>query len=61
MQPRLQKKSVKAPARGPSERKPLRGSQKPATPSRDQVQQVAPQVRAPRQSLRPVERTSRKK
>ena len=60
MQPQRPKKSPKAPRKSTE----LRGSSKHAqqnnTPNREQVRETAPQVRAPRQTLRPVERKARK-
>jgi len=60
MRPKLVSRSRKAPARGkPSQ--DSRGAQTPTSPSRKDVRQEVHLVRAPRQTLRPVERTSRKK
>lgn len=59
MQPQRPKKSPKAPRKSTE----LRGSkraQQNTTPNREQVRETSPQVRAPRQTLRPVERTSKK-
>jgi len=64
MRPQRPKKSAKAPAqRGPAlerSRFPLR-AQTEATANRAKVRETVAQVRAPRQTLRPVERTSKKK
>jgi len=59
MQPQRPKKSSKAPRKST----PLRGSsraQLDATANREQVRETVAQVRAPRQTLRSPERTSKK-
>ena len=59
MQPQRPKRSAKAPRKSTE----LRGSQRAqqnATPNREQVREAVAPVRAARQTLRPVERTSKK-
>jgi hypothetical protein len=64
MQPQPPRKSAKAPAsrKPPLEKRrfPL-SSQTEGTTNREKVRETVAQVRAPRQTLRPVERTSKKK
>ena len=59
MQPQRPKRSAKAPRKSTE----LRGSaraQQEATTNREQVRETVAQVRAPRQTLRSPERTSKK-
>jgi hypothetical protein len=62
MQPQSPRKSAKAPAqRKPAPERSRLSAQTEATASREKVREAVAQVRAPRQTLRPVERTSKKK
>jgi len=61
MQPQRPKKSSKAPRKSTELRGSSRRAQQDATANREQVRETVAPVRAPRQTLRPVERTSKKK
>ena len=60
MQPQRPKRSAKAPRKSTELRGSSRRAQQNATPSREQVREAVAPVRAARQTLRPVERTSKK-
>jgi len=64
MRPKTASRSKKAPARGKTPLDPRifpAGAQAGSTSGRESVRQSVHLVRAPRQSQRPVERTSKKK
>jgi hypothetical protein len=61
MQPQTPKRSSKAPRKSTELRGFPQRPQQDATTSREKVRETVATVRAPRQTLRPVERTSKKK
>jgi hypothetical protein len=60
MQPKLPRKSAKAPRKPTELRGSPQGAQLDATTNREKVRETVAPVRAPRQTLRSPERTSKK-